>query len=384
MVPIHKYTSPAPQEFAAEMIQDPTVDQHIATLEEKTATIPSNITSTLTESQTNESITDIETPSSSTNSIAAAQQTEINQISTQNIATESTRAQKTNNTIPTMLELPGAPIAIIESKRIAPEKAQLVGLEDLESLQGGLLESRLFDANTDLALIAPDPIKKSKIWLNGFISADAMLINTPYDPVYNLPAFNKAAAGFSGGVSVSVQKGPVEFDAGLSYASKGYQPQIIREINGSLEENYVESALTQIIFDMAQANFNVKHHFAKTKKTQFYVMAGSTFNLITYSEYNFEEKSGGKLNIPIMAPASANLLDQKEFEDGALEGGGLLSNSYFSLNAGIGVQYNVNKDLGLFFQPNYQRHILDGGIGPNKDRIHNLSMQIGAKFRINK
>jgi hypothetical protein len=237
--------------------------------------------------------------------------------------------------------------------------------------------------NSEINLIAFNKKPRTKIWLNGFISADAMLVNTPYDPVYDAPAFNKAAAGFSGGISVSAQRGSVELDAGLSYSSKGYQPQIIRELNGSLEANYVERALTNIIFDMAQANFNIKHHFYKNKKFQLYIMAGSTFNLITYSEYNFEEKPRSGNGEPLLTPIQTKLLDDKNFEDGALEGGGLISNSYFTLNAGIGLQHNISNKTAIFFQPNYQRHILDGGIGPNNDRIHNLSIQIGTKVLLN-
>ena len=252
----------------------------------------------------------------------------------------------------------------------------------LETQQGtGLVAD--FDDLSRIVISQPEDHKRTKVWLNGFVSGDAMLINTPYDPVYQLPAFNKAAAGFSGGASISVQKGSIELDAGFSYASKGYQPQIIRELNGTLEANYVERSLTNIIFDMAQANFSVKHHFLKNKKLQLYALAGSTFNLITYSEYSFEEKRRGGNGTPLLTPVQNQLLDNKKFEKGALEGGSIISNGYFTLNAGFGLQHNLSPTTALYFQPMYQRHILDGGIGPNNDRIHNLTFQLGAKFRIN-
>ena len=113
-------------------------------------------------------------------------------------------------------------------------------------------------------------------------------------------------------------------------------------------------------------------------------MAGSSFNLITYTEYNFEEKPRSVNGAPLLTPIQTKLLDQKNFEKGALEGGDLISNSFFTINAGIGIQHNVNKRLAFFFQPNYQRHILDGGIGPNNDRIHNLSLQMGTKLLLSK
>ncbi|HRG42491.1 MAG TPA: hypothetical protein PLC27_13880, partial [Saprospiraceae bacterium] len=60
-------------------------------------------------------------------------------------------------------------------------------------------------------------------------------------------------------------------------------------------------------------------------------------------------------------------------------------NYFASVGFGFGIEKNISKNVSLYVQPSYQRHILssDLGIGPNKDRIHTSSLQFGVKSVLN-
>ena len=106
--------------------------------------------------------------------------------------------------------------------------------------------------------------------------------------------------------------------------------------------------------------------------------------MIYTSHFDIEEElSSNNAAIAVGDLDFNSRLTQKEFDSGFLEGGGLASNSYLTSNIGLGVQRTLTNGISLYLQPSYNYHTMGATVGPNNDRIHSLSLQIGAKVALN-
>ncbi|MEL6718376.1 MAG: hypothetical protein AAFP82_06650, partial [Bacteroidota bacterium] len=78
----------------------------------------------------------------------------------------------------------------------------------------------------------------------------------------------------------------------------------------------------------------------------------------------------------------SNRLKQRKFPNGVFNGGTYEENSYYTVNAGFGMERQFDENFSVFFQPTFRQHIpfLDGSIGPYEDRVSTLNVLIGAKI----
>jgi hypothetical protein len=76
---------------------------------------------------------------------------------------------------------------------------------------------------------------------------------------------------------------------------------------------------------------------------------------------------------------------KRSFNQGIFEGGRIRDNFFISGAFGIGAAQHLFHNLNLFTQAMYNRHLLSAerGVGPNKDKIHTLSVQGGIRFSLN-
>lgn len=240
---------------------------------------------------------------------------------------------------------------------------------------------------TELALIIPIkpalPAIKSRIGVSFWAAKDVNLINTPFDKLYSIASYKKEALSNAYGVNISKQSSNIEIQTGLGYMFKEYQPKLIIDEFGEFGDNYFEKSLNKISYDLASIPLNLKYHGISGAGWSAYLMLGATLNVVVNAEYDIAERLvRGK---PKGARYEEPRLDQKPFIKGIFQGDNLKDNFYVTLGFGFGIEKSIVKNSSIFVQPSYFRHVLsnDIGIGPNKDKIHTSSLQVGIKTFIN-
>ena len=86
---------------------------------------------------------------------------------------------------------------------------------------------------------------------------------------------------------------------------------------------------------------------------------------------------------PSPRPSSSNTrspnIPETSKYDGLFEGGNLVDNRFYTANIGLGLERYLTPRWSVFVQPVYQYQFIKDGIGPNNDRFHTMSIQLGAK-----
>lgn len=262
----------------------------------------------------------------------------------------------------------------------------LASITQTPTIKPLLIENKF---NVDLPSIAnskitplKDKTKKSVWYLNAYASTDINFINSPFDKIFVAPAYTIQSLGSSAGISISNKRGKVEIEAGLAYSTKSYTPGLTEEKIVYFAEGSATNTFDHILFNILSVPLNLKIHHLESEKWSFFSSLGITSNLIINAHY---DRSKSFLPAPTNTGQRTyeSKFDDKVFSDGILKGGSLNDNFYLSTNVGVGVQYNPLEQLGIFFQPNYNLHVLSGGVGPNEDKLYGLSLQAGLKYVIN-
>ncbi len=226
-------------------------------------------------------------------------------------------------------------------------------------------------------------VAKPYLRVGMFSSFDVNYVMVPYDRLFNIEADNRFSLGYGNGISVALRFGKWELETGGIYSTKKYDPPKVLEVTGSLSEGLFTDQLKTVQLNLVNIPVNLKYAFKNTEKWSIYGLTGSNLNLIMTTNYDREQNFiGGENKFPYAARKTfteSNLTASKKYEDGLLEGGNFLENRYFSVNFGIGFEKHLSSRWSLFTQSTYHHHLFSDGLGPNNDRINNLSIFGGAK-----
>ena len=224
---------------------------------------------------------------------------------------------------------------------------------------------------------------ENKTWLNVYAGLDVDIVTAPFDPVYDTEAYTQSFTSHRLGASISFYQNNFELETGLNYSEKNFQPgYVVKEISGRSSEEYTETSLQNIEFIMMQIPIHIKYHFTNYKGWHLYGVGGSSLNIIAQANYDIKMKVLSGKPSPNPTPINEPRIHEKDFNGGLFTEGVLASNSYFSLNGGLGIQRNISKRTALFIENSYQHHIFKGGVGPNMNRLNNFSFTTGVKTLI--
>ncbi len=274
-------------------------------------------------------------------------------------------------------------ITNISGIKAAENNVSIEGLtQSLNNLPLELLSSELAISFP----LQPTTVKRKTIFsVAAWAATDVNLINTPFDKFYSLASYKKEALNNSYGLNFSFKKSDVEIETGLGYSKRIYQPAKITEAYGVFGENYFEKSLNKISYDVASVPFNIKFHALHSAGWSAYLMAGAAFNLVLNAEYDITETLvRGRPPVGRYVPEMARL-DSKPFIQGVIRGDSFRDNYFATLGFGFGIEKRMFKNTSFYVQPSYFRQVLSAGIGigPNKDKIHTSSLQVGIKTTIN-
>jgi len=264
--------------------------------------------------------------------------------------------EDTDRTVSSLKTLQAKDIALLNLERAAPEKNPTLFFEQKK--------------------------KKFITTLGIVFSPDVYLIRSPEDPIYPSPSYFTDSFGKSGGVTFSATHKDLEVETGILYSTVSYSPREINETYSS-QGRFYETSLQNILFNVVTLPIQIKNHINIGKKSSFYFHAGASFNTIINSNFNIKNIAIAAPLNPL-APTGVNepLLDQKVFEPGILEGGNIFDNAFATVDIGIGFQQMVVDRLSFYVQPSLSTQF-SSGIGPNEDKLHKLSLNLGAKYQLN-
>jgi hypothetical protein len=220
-----------------------------------------------------------------------------------------------------------------------------------------------------------------KYFITAYATSDINLINTPFDKLYAISSYKKEAVNHSFGITFSGKKARAEWETGLELVQRRYSPESITETFGQGPDYYFETSLKEIQFTMVGIPLLLKYHFIDRNTWNAYFTSSIQANLIMDSRYNIEESLKHGRPTPARYTPEAPRLDEKLFTEGLLHGDALKHNYFITAGFGLGIQKKIFEKTYINGQTSYSHHILshDIGIGPNKDRIHSISFQLGLK-----
>jgi hypothetical protein len=206
---------------------------------------------------------------------------------------------------------------------------------------------------------------------------------------------DRYSLGYSGGLTIGLEKGRWEIETGLMYSNKRYYSLPILVLDGSVEDGFFGDGTKQFDLDVFQVPLNFRYNFFRKDRWRIYAMGGMSLHVTTQSNYYLAEADGfatgsfrpqptrpGEDNSGRNAPSIKSEFDN--FTKGWLEGGAFSKNSYLTGNVGFGIERFLTDYWSIYAQPTYSHSLiyLNNGLGPYYDRIHTNSLIFGFKVRL--
>lgn len=220
--------------------------------------------------------------------------------------------------------------------------------------------------------------------ISAYGSLDAILINTPFDKVYSKASYNSELRSQSFGINISKTQGTLETETGIGYAKRSYHPEIIRELYGFDDNYYSQKLFDKISFDIISIPVNFKYHFINRPGWSAWLNGGIGTNFVVNAQYGISEIKILGRPAPDYVPQEESRLEEKPFIDGFFNGDNIRDDFFLTVKFGFGINKRISENGSIYMHSGYERHVLSHniGIGPNKDKLHTASLQMGVKVNL--
>jgi hypothetical protein len=281
----------------------------------------------------------------------------------------------------------------LDQRALSVFNATLDAVDLLAALTPSILDQFSDDYKTGLVNIyeQASKIKLKKIvdkafYIRPTMALDFNQITTPYDELFDNSGYAQQKVGIGGGLMLGKKVGDISMETGFIYSSKKYSPKEFIEIfipENSEENKYY--SFDKIHLNTLTIPLQLNYEFDRDGRWTSFVSTGAAMHLALQANYETRE-----LPYPRFAPVPDNAnvtrgqsprFDEKKFADGLFEGGNFKENHYFTLNLGAGIEYALSKNLSVYAQPTFYYNIFNNGLGPNNDKIHTLSLNMGSKIK---
>jgi uncharacterized DUF497 family protein len=245
------------------------------------------------------------------------------------------------------------------------------------------------------------PVKpKTQIFLTASLSGGLGIAHSGFDPIYKIAGYQTYSSQFGAGLLYSVKNNKFEVQSGLRYTKKNYEPNQLVETYGDIFSGFRKISLDRISYDIVDIPLSLKYFIKEGKKTSFFVKAGANINFSLANNYLV---SSGPSSEPASNFASreaisdgaeidkASRLSQKEFNPGLLQNvsgkkpgifTSLGNNSFITLSGELGLERKLSEKNALVFGVEYNKYYRIDGIGPNKDKLSALTLNLGVKHSL--
>lgn len=190
--------------------------------------------------------------------------------------------------------------------------------------------------------------------------------------------------GYGGGLTLGFQYDRFEFETGMIYANRLYNPNHEGRFFGNFNR-YVREALTQVNYETIEVPANLRLDAYRKRNWRIYGGVGISLNTVIQSSYTVQRKTYAfQIPDPIApgTPATESKLAELPYPKGLLEGGQFWNNSYLSFNLTAGVEKYVSPRTSIYLQPVFQHSLRGRGYGPLQDRFEAFSLRFGTRVTV--
>ena len=248
--------------------------------------------------------------------------------------------------------------------------------------------------------ILPLPIlpfkKKPTLRVGMFANANVDYIYTIRDKQLEIPEYTQWKMGYGGGISLNWRFNKWEIGTALTYSAKRYRHAKVLHITGDLRSGgYERATVTHIQLNTVSLPLHISYHAFRKNKWSFYGLTGGTMHLVMQANYDADDedlgeelKDGGGQGVSFSGASipvdQSPVFNHRNYTKGWLADKDFKTNSFYSLDIGLGVERYITPYWNVFLQPTFQynfSNIIDSnkGIGPNQDQISTLNILVGVK-----
>lgn len=210
-------------------------------------------------------------------------------------------------------------------------------------------------------------------------------IQTAEDPIYPIPQNTQIDQNLFVGLEWEERSGDNAFGLSAGYQQWSYLAPQYAEIyqgQGISELKFVR--LDDLKFEIINFGVFARKYIYSSSRWEAFLHFGGGFRLALNSDYRISSGDISAIDISrddLTPEQIARFPDQpklwnKNFQEGLLEGGSINENSFMTINIGGGVIHHLSDRWFLQFSPILNLSPFSDGLGPNRDKIQSLSLQI--------
>lgn len=210
-------------------------------------------------------------------------------------------------------------------------------------------------------------------------------IRTAEDPIYPIPQNTQIDQNLFVGLEWEERSGDNAFGLTAGYQQWNYRAPQYAEIyraQGVSDLHFIR--LEDLKFEMINFGVFARKYIYSSERWEAFIHFGGGFRLALRSDYRVSsgDISAIDINRDDLTPEQIARFPEnpklwnKNFQEGLLEGGSVNENSFMTIDVGGGVIHHLSDRWILQFSPIFNLSPFSDGLGPNRDEIHSLSLQM--------
>jgi hypothetical protein len=217
-------------------------------------------------------------------------------------------------------------------------------------------------------VIKPD--LKLWFWFDIGFNIDRDLVKSPYPTQLSEQQLGRISGNYGFRTGMVFRWKFIDMHVGIRYNRKDYESVY----GGNNQVRVLSVPLT------ARAKLKQNGRF------QGYLLGGVVGNYAIHANYSefklFEERPELRLTENNRKVSDASWLSHNSYENGILEGETLKGNQYYTLNFGLGMEYQIAPRMKIYLEQTYDHHFGSSSVGPGFDRFYTTSAAIGLRYAI--
>lgn len=237
---------------------------------------------------------------------------------------------------------------------------------------------------------AKDPLAQQSLGIHWGLQINR--VRTAEDPIYPVPASTQIDQNIYVGLEWEERIGMNAFGVTAGYQRWNYRAPQYSEIyknNGLQELQFIR--LEKLQFDVINLGLFARKYIFFDRQWELFFHFGGGFHLAVSSDYRIQSGDVSQIDVNVndLSPEEIAMLPtkpflwNKNFQEGVFQGGSINENSFMTLNIGGGVHYRFSNQWSLQFFPILTLSPFSDGLGPNRDRIQSLNIQLQVRRTIN-